>query len=205
MPKHSYKTEILEPEKYYHIFNRAIGNEKLFVDETDYIYFLSKFERYVLPIADLIAYCLIPNHFHFFVRILDPKEICKNLRLISIDSSEELIKQSFSNFFNSYTKTCNLRHNRKGKLFMLPFKRILAEDDTYFISIINYIHRNPLHHGLVKNHIDWKFSSYAAYLSQNNTKINRELGLEFYGNLENFLLFHQENRAKEGFEKYLKE
>ena len=205
MNKPTDKTPILESEKYYHIFNRAIGNEKLFVDETDYIYFLSKLERYVLPIADLIAYCLIPNHFHFFVRILDYEVISKNIKINSSNTSEELTKQSFSNFFNSYTKTYNLRHNRKGKLFMLPYKRILVEDDTYFISIINYIHRNPLHHGLVKKHIDRKFSSYTAYLSQNKTKINRDLGLEFYGNLENFLLFHKENRAKVGFEIYLKE
>jgi putative transposase len=205
MLKKKCKSEILEPEKYYHIFNRANGNEKLFVDETDYNYFLSKFERYILPIADLITYCLIPNHFHFFVRILNSKEIYINLQLNPIDSSEDLINQSFSNFFNSYTKSYNLRHNRKGKLFMLPYKRILVEDDSYFISIINYIHRNPLHHGLVKNHTDWKYSSYAAYLSHNKTKINRELGLELYGSLENFLLFHQENRAKEGFEKFLKE
>ncbi len=205
MSKKVNKIELLQPENYYHIFNRAVGNELLFRDDTDYTYFLNKIERYVLPVADFISYCLIPNHFHLFVRILDEFSIQKNMNLVSLDFIYNKLNQAFSNFFNSYTKTYNLRYSRKGKLFMLPYKRILVEDDSYFISVINYIHRNPLHHGLINNHTDWKYSSYNAYLSKNKTRVNRELGLVFFGNLKNFVAFHQENSLKDGCDKYMAE
>jgi len=203
MPKQKNKTEILEPENYYHIYNRAVGDELLFKSDTDYSYFLNKIERFIFPVGDLISYCLIPNHFHLFIRTHEEKRIQINMKLNNLDSVLDKLNQAFSNFFNSYTKSFNLRHGRKGKLFMLPYKRILVENYAYFISIINYIHRNPIHHGLVQNHSEWKHSSYNDYLSSNTTKINIELGLNFFGNRQNFIEIHQENKIKEGCNKYL--
>ena len=202
MPKQTNKTETLEPEKYYHIFNRAVGDERLFKNDTDYIYFLNKIKRFILPVAEVISYCLIPNHFHLFIRTLDEKQIQKNTNLLNPELVIGKLNQSFSNFFNSYNKSINLRYSRKGKLFMLPYKRILVEDESYIISVINYIHRNPIHHGLVENHSDWKYSSYNDYLSEKPTIINRALGLECFGSLHEFILYHQKNCFQEGFDKY---
>lgn len=202
MPKQTNKTETLEPEKYYHIFNRAVGDERLFKNDTDYIYFLNKIKRFILPVAEVISYCLIPNHFHLFIRTLDEKQIQKNTNLLNPELLIGKLNQSFSNFFNSYTKSINLRYSRKGKLFMLPYKRILVEDESYIISVINYIHRNPIHHGLVENHSDWKYSSYNDYLSENPTIINRGLGLEYFGSQQEFILYHQKKCFQEGFDKY---
>ena len=196
------KIEILEPGKFYHILNRAVGNELLFRDETDYSYFFNKVERFLFSVADLIAYCLIPNHFHFFMRIHNKETILKNLNIVSTESIEVLISNAFSNFFNSYSKTYNLKYSRKGKLFILPYKRILIEENSYFISVINYIHRNPIHHGLTKNYSTWKYSSYNAYLSNDKTKVNRSLGLEFFGSLNDFIDFHLANKVKPGSHKY---
>ncbi len=137
MPLATNKVTVLEPEMYYHIFNRAVGDELLFREETDYTYFLSKIERFILPVAELISYCLIPNHFHLFIRVLDQETILTNLKVVHIESYENTLNQAFSNFFNSYTKTYNLRYNRKGKLFILPYKKKLVEEEAYFISIIN--------------------------------------------------------------------
>ena len=202
MSKKVNKTEILEPGKYYHILNRAVGNELLFKDEVDYAYFFNKIERFLLPVADLIAYCLIPNHFHFFARIHDEETILQRLNLISAESFEQLVSNAFSNFFNSYSKTFNQKYSRKGKLFILPFKRILVEENSYIISVINYIHRNPIHHGLTKDHSSWKYSSYNAYLSNNKTNVNTSTGLEFFGSLDDFIDFHLANKVKPGSNKY---
>lgn len=68
MTKKTNKIQTLEPEKHYHIFNRAVGDELLFREDIDYTYFLNKIERFILPVADLISYCLIPNHFHLFIK-----------------------------------------------------------------------------------------------------------------------------------------
>ena len=88
---------------------------------------------------------------------------------------------------------------------MLPYKRILVEELPYFISIINYIHRNPVHHGLVQHYEEWKYSSYNAYLSKKDSHVNRELGLTFFGGQDEFIRFHSENNVKIGTRKYLVE
>ena len=59
----------LEPTHYYHIYNHAVGKENLFEREEDYKYFLSKMKEYLIPVTDILAYCLEPNHFHMVVRI----------------------------------------------------------------------------------------------------------------------------------------
>lgn len=59
----------IEPGRHYHIYNRANGSENLFRGEADYHWFFVLVQRYILPVADLWAYVLMPNHFHFLVRI----------------------------------------------------------------------------------------------------------------------------------------
>lgn len=59
----------LLPDYYYHLFNRAVGNEKLFQTDENYRYFLTKMKQHILPVADLFAYSLLPNHFHLLIRI----------------------------------------------------------------------------------------------------------------------------------------
>jgi putative transposase len=66
---------VLEPSKYYHIFNRANGWEKMFFTDENYTFFISKFQYYISPVADIYAYCLIPNHLHFLLKIKSEKEL----------------------------------------------------------------------------------------------------------------------------------
>lgn len=65
-----YKTK-LKPEQYYHIYNRANGSEKMFVNDGNYFFFLQRYHYYISPIAETFAYCLMPNHFHFLVKMKD--------------------------------------------------------------------------------------------------------------------------------------
>lgn len=195
------KQEVLEPGKIYHIYNKAISRDKLFIIEKDYFYFLKKLNRYILPVAHIVAYCLIPNHFHLLVIIKDEENIPVKLEKDK-ENKAQIVLKSFRNFFNSYTRSFNVIHDRKGRLFLYPYQRILVDDENYFICLMNYIHRNPVHHGLVKNYVDWKFSSYNAYLSKRPTHINREEGLSYFSSLDEFVLFHEENKSVPGMEKY---
>ena len=65
----------LQPGVFYHIYNRGNNGEDLFREERNYLYFLKLYEKYITPIADTYAYCLLKNHFHFFVRIKSEDEI----------------------------------------------------------------------------------------------------------------------------------
>jgi len=70
-----------------------------------------------------------------------------------------------------------------GRLFLYPFKRILVDKEDYLLFLINYIHRNPIHHGIVKNFSDWKYSSYNTILSDKFTKIERSYILQLFGSV----------------------
>jgi REP element-mobilizing transposase RayT len=65
------KPEPLEFGEYYHVYNRGINRERIFFEERNYGYFLQLYAQHVVPIAETYAYCLLPNHFHFLVRIRD--------------------------------------------------------------------------------------------------------------------------------------
>ncbi|NPD46994.1 MULTISPECIES: transposase [unclassified Lentimicrobium] len=67
--------EILLPEAYYHVFNRAVGNDKLFKSNRNYSYFLELCNKKMIPCDDIIVYCLMPNHFHFLVKIKPVNEL----------------------------------------------------------------------------------------------------------------------------------
>ena len=69
----------LEEKRYYHIYNRANGNEKIFVEKDNYRYFMDKYKQHINPIADTYCYCLMPNHFHFLIRIKTENEVRKAL------------------------------------------------------------------------------------------------------------------------------
>ncbi|MCF6359136.1 MAG: transposase [Cyclobacteriaceae bacterium] len=63
-----YNAQKMDVNTYYHIYNRANGNENLFRSDENYEYFLKKWGEYISDIADTYAYCLMPNHFHFLIK-----------------------------------------------------------------------------------------------------------------------------------------
>lgn len=69
------KKKQLIPEYYYHVYNRANGNELLFLNDENYRFFLQKYFEYISPIANTFCYCLMPNHFHFLIQIKAEDEL----------------------------------------------------------------------------------------------------------------------------------
>src|SRR5690606_5735657 len=104
---------------YYHIYNHANGNENLFRERENYRFFLQQYQKHITPVADTLAYCLMPNHFHLLVRIKEaetllstfPKLLKTTSNLPGFQNLEGLlspfISKQFSNLFNSYTKAFN--------------------------------------------------------------------------------------------------
>ena len=80
-----------------------------------------------------------------------------------------LISKQFSHFLNSYAKAYNKEQNRKGGLFMTPFKRKKIITEEYLRKVIHYIHHNPIEANLCKRPENWKYSSYNHLLSDTST------------------------------------
>ncbi len=185
----------LFPNQYYHIYNRANGNDRLFSSEENYSFFLKKYCDYIDPIVETICYCLMPNHFHFVIRVRDEDELSfyKNIAIKKTNSLENILSQQFSNFFNSYTQAYNKQQDRKGSLFMKNFNRLEVKDETYLIKLILYVHNNPVEAGLANNIAEWRYSSYFNLSRYANDLICSSFAIEYFDDLENFIYCHKRN------------
>jgi REP element-mobilizing transposase RayT len=168
------KLEVLEKDGFYHIYNRGINGCLIFENDENKRFFLNQFSKYLGGKVKLLAYCLMDNHFHFVIQISDV---------------EKEVTQGFSNFFNSYAKSFNKEQDRTGSLFEKNFKRIKLNDESYLKHLILYVHLNPKHH-LDLDFQQYKFSSYEAFVSIKETKIEREEVLKIFGGKDNFVFSH---------------
>lgn len=67
-----------ESHKFYHIYNRSNGSENIFQEPKNYSFFLERWDNYLRTYVDVWAYCLMPNHFHFLVKVLEPEADLKD-------------------------------------------------------------------------------------------------------------------------------
>lgn len=142
---------------YYHIYHRGNNREAIFKEDRNYYYFLDLYKKYIYPIADLYAYCLLPTHYHFLLRIKALDE------LEGIYQDESQIWRQVRTFLGTYTKAINKTYNRSGHLFEGRYSRKIVLKDEYFFHLITYIHQNPQTHGIVSDFRIWPYSSYHAY------------------------------------------
>jgi REP element-mobilizing transposase RayT len=179
----------ISPATIYHIFNRGNNRDNIFVEERNYGYFLDLLEKYLSPVAEIYAYCLLKNHFHLLVRIL-PLAVLKALGVTAPPF------QHFSNFFNAYAKTFNHTYGRTGSLFQHPFGRVLVRTDDQLLQTIRYIHLNPLKHGFVDDFRDWPFSSYLELLSTEESILAKDAVFGHFGGRDAFMWFHEDQTLK---------
>jgi REP element-mobilizing transposase RayT len=187
----------LHPDKFYHLFNHAIGEELLFRQDKNFSFFLKKYAVHANPICDTYAYNLLPNHFHFAVKIKSFDECkthfekIKQVRFNSwIHDMPDFLMERFSNLCNGYTKAYNKFFGRRGALFIDYLKRSVVMNDTYLCNLINYIHFNAVHHGFCKDPLHWKWSSLHTFLAVGRTALKRKETLQMFGSLESFKIAH---------------
>ena len=137
-------------DNYYHIYNRGVNRQAIFFQKKNWGFFISKLRQYfVSSIVDILAYCLMPNHYHLLVYIkVDDLFSCK-------------VMQPFG---TSYTKAINAQEKRVGPLFQGRFKGKLVENGRYLHHLTRYIHLNPVEAGLVARPEEWPYSSYLEYV-----------------------------------------
>ena len=137
---------VLQTGKFYHLYNRTNNNEKLFKEESDYLYFLERYRFYLSRDVLTIAYCLMPTHFHLVIKV-------------TTDNCP-LLKKNFAAFLCGYTKRVNRWYHRHGSLFQPRSKAKEIKDEAYLLTLVTYVHQNPLRSKLVERLEYWKFSSY---------------------------------------------
>ena len=179
---------------FYHVYNRGTGRGEIFLDHEDYKVFLHYLEKYLDPADEeslskkvkLLAYCLMPNHFHLFVQQFSKDGLTVFMRSVS----------------TSYAMYFNKKYSRSGTLFQGIYKAALVESEPYFLHLSRYIHLNPA--GLIDDWQAYKYSSYKAYVGKDKIswldptavldffKTNRQTGGAFSGHFsyESFVKDH---------------
>lgn len=148
MPKTTYF-----PNAYYHIYNRGVNKQPIFFADHNWGFFIKRLRDYFTQErADIIAYCLMPNHYHLLV-------------CVTGDNFSFEVMQPFG---TSYTKAVNKEQGRVGSLFQGRFKGKYIDRNGYLIHLSRYIHRNPVDAGLVSHPADWVYSSYRDFVGLRN-------------------------------------
>lgn len=145
----------------YHVYNRGNNRRPIFFRRDNYIYFLKKMEKYLVPYTDILAWVLMPNHFHLLIHAND--ETCKVVRRqpVIIDKCTEGIRILLS----SYSRAIQRQEFMTGNLFQQNTKSkcVSDRDRDYSSAAFHYIHQNPYRAGLVEKLADWEFSSIHEY------------------------------------------
>lgn len=167
-----YRKEFFAEGEFYHIFNRSL-HIPIFKERQQAGIFLEGMKYYLNPnppvkfstyrrsrrehqidlsnpLVKIIAYCLMPNHFHF----------------ILLQNTKRGIRSYIQKLTNSYAHYFNLRHGRSGPLFEGPFKAIRIETEEQLLHLSRYIHLNPVTGYLVEHPKDYPYSSFPAYLGK---------------------------------------
>ena len=177
---------------YYHIYNRGVEKRKIFLDDLDYKVFLKSLKVYLEPLSsktplktiiigsysfqrppkplknyhsqlELLAYCLMPNHFHFLIK----------------QKARNTIEQFMRSLGTKYSVYFNKRYDRVGSLFQGPYKAVLIDQDDHLLHLSRYIHLNPVK----DSPLHMAYSSYADYLGKRETQwVNTKIILSYFKN-----------------------
>jgi len=139
------------PNHFYHIYNRGAHKQPLFQEEDNYLFVIRKMKHYCQKLnLTMIAYCLMPNHYHFLVRQ-------------DGEFPAGLLPQRI---FNSYSKAYNKKYGHDGTLFTDHYHIKQIEETSHLLHLCRYIHGNPVKDGLVSNPSDWEYSNFKDYLGR---------------------------------------
>ena len=146
----------------YHLYNRGNNKQKIFLQDENYDFFLMRLDSYFKPAGvNLIAYCLMPNHYHLLIELSEETDFSNLMR----------------SFTTSYVKSFNKWNNRVGHLFQQEFQPKLIDTDDYLVHVCRYIHLNPVQAHLVQNPGDWRYSDYTEWISDNEKDRSRRIQL----------------------------
>ncbi len=177
------------PNTLYHIYNRGNNRQVIFPQEKNYDFFLKKVDLELKGLCDLLAYCLMPNHFHLLIYI---SESSPGLNLLSNQNQQQLARK-IGTILSSFSQAINKQEDRVGSLFQQKTKAKILDSSFYSLVCFNYIHQNPIKAGLVRKMEYWRYSSFNDYLEEKSTLCNLKLARELIQIQTESNLFYEES------------
>lgn len=179
---------VFEKGEYYHIYNRGANRDTIFRQPENYLFFLERVNKYIKSHdIRVIAYCLMPNHYHFLLR----------------QNQETGISAFIQAIFNSYSKAFNKMYNRTGTLFQGRFQSVHIEKENYLIHLCRYIHRNPIEANLVTHLEEWPYSNYLEWIEiRNGSIVDHEFVRTYFRTPEEYIDFVHDMQVSPALDKY---
>ena len=161
---------------FYHFYNRGNNRQAIFFEQDNYLYFLGGIKKYLVPVVKIIAYCLMPTHYHILVKIKQTSEVLKTSEV------SKQVSHAMQKFLISYTKAINKRFQRVGALFQGQFQAKPIKTYSHLLNLCIYAHSNPVKDGLVASPEDWIYSNYLEWLGQRDGQlVDKEFIQEHFG------------------------
>ena len=177
MPSKYYNRNF-KSQHFYHLFNRGSYKNKVFIDQKDYQTFISILSYYLksptakhlsyfprikkplsrvkppsdIPTIHLVAYCLMPNHFHLLV-----KQLPRANKKTNISNLMRRTMVTYALYFQS-------KYQHQGHLFQGKYRNVTVDTNEQLLYLSKYIHLNPS--TIIKKSIKYPYSSLAIYLKQ---------------------------------------
>lgn len=167
------KPRIMSPTGIYHVILRSVNQHIIFEDESDYrkfIYILSDCkEKYNI---DIYAYCLMDNHVHLLLY-----------------SQPDKLSVFFQSLGTRFAIWYNKKYSRSGHLFQDRFYSTIIESDQYFLSVLAYIHNNPVNANVCRHPSEYRWSSFNAYYDAKNPLTNTSFACNVAGSKDSLHKF----------------
>lgn len=176
----------LSPANFYHIYNWGINEQEVFFSRENYCYFLRNFHKHLDEIASLYAYCLLPNQYHFLLRIKEVKRLPQAYQV-----GGKVLNQAFDHAFHIYAELINKQENRLGPLFQPNFHISALQNREKLRQTVYHIHTHPRQKGLHADFRTYSFSSYQKFIQGAELSFRNREVFEWFGTKEGFIDFHE--------------
>ncbi|ACC98150.1 Transposase-like protein [Elusimicrobium minutum Pei191] len=160
----------------YHVMIRGVNRQNIFEEESDYVKFLNILKDIQAANNFVVyAYCFMPNHLHMLIK-------------------DDSLSKTMQVLLGKYASFYNLKYDRTGYLFQDRFKSEAVENDSYFLTVLRYIHQNPVSAGLAQDVTSYRWSSMYEYMSKPFIVSASHTLKMFKNNISSFISFNKEKR-----------